>query len=457
MKKQILSLLLMTALLIAMLCVPAFAITEDEVEAAVSTSGKGAVTGNVLIWFLCAVAFLKVSQKIDSFLASLGVNVGRTGGSLLGDAMVAARGVSAIVKAGGGAIGTMGGGKSGNPSGSSDSTVSGSAGGFFKGGLIGMAGRRFASSSTKTATSQASAVHTAQTQSATSSAHTASATHTASSVHSGGVNADTSGIIQTDNTIQSATIQSDSSAVFSQEHTGSEAQSDSAVLADTMTQQEGIVITSTESQTAVQSEIVVQTAQSDSSTQATHTAASSEHIHTQGGAEPIFRTNANTPPTILPEGVGGAALCRSLIGNGKFANEVIGTVARGETRSTSCITGDLASHSLRSYMGFTTQDAAAGTIPQYSDVQIGGGRITGTEFSPGSSVGTAFAMYHAGQFEAPQGPHEQIRTADGALWYKQTAQGAAEPAPRAPQSVATGGAGGVADKPFTPHGQKGRK
>ena len=52
-------------------------------EAAVAASSKEAVTGNVLIWFLCAVAFLKVSQKIDSFMASLGINVGHTGGSLI--------------------------------------------------------------------------------------------------------------------------------------------------------------------------------------------------------------------------------------------------------------------------------------------------------------------------------------------------------------------------------------
>ena len=55
---------------------------EREVEAV----GRDAVTGNVLIWFLCAVAFLKVSQKIDSFLSGLGVNVGHTGGSLLAEA-----------------------------------------------------------------------------------------------------------------------------------------------------------------------------------------------------------------------------------------------------------------------------------------------------------------------------------------------------------------------------------
>lgn len=76
------------------LAVPAFAIEESEVEAAVNATSREEVTGNVLIWFLCAVAFLKVSQKIDSFMSSIGVNVGHTGGSMLAEAMVAARGIS---------------------------------------------------------------------------------------------------------------------------------------------------------------------------------------------------------------------------------------------------------------------------------------------------------------------------------------------------------------------------
>lgn len=58
-------------MLTVLLTVPAFAITEAEVEAQVNATSREAVTGNVLIWFLCAVAFLKVSQKVDSFMATL--------------------------------------------------------------------------------------------------------------------------------------------------------------------------------------------------------------------------------------------------------------------------------------------------------------------------------------------------------------------------------------------------
>ena len=64
------------------------AVTEAEVEAQVAVIGKEGVAGNVLVWFLCAVAFLKVSQKVDSFMSSLGINVGHTGGSLIGEMMI---------------------------------------------------------------------------------------------------------------------------------------------------------------------------------------------------------------------------------------------------------------------------------------------------------------------------------------------------------------------------------
>lgn len=134
----------MLAVMLVMVCmfsVPAFAMTESEVQAQVDAHGKEAVTGNVFIWFLCAIAFLKVSQKIDSFMSSLGINVGHTGGSMLGEAMIAARGIaSARNFAGGGGHGGNGGGSSGG----------GTA--FMSGGLAGVVSRSFTNSAVKKAT-----------------------------------------------------------------------------------------------------------------------------------------------------------------------------------------------------------------------------------------------------------------------------------------------------------------
>ena len=103
-KRFFLNCLLILALVLVM-STNAFAISESDVESAVSASGKEAVSGNVLVWFLCAIAFLKVSQKIDSFLSSLGLNVGHTGGSMLSEAMIAMRAINTATSAVGSALG----------------------------------------------------------------------------------------------------------------------------------------------------------------------------------------------------------------------------------------------------------------------------------------------------------------------------------------------------------------
>ena len=52
---------LFTAISLALLyCPAALALTEDEAAAAVDAQGKDAVSGNLFLWLLCAIAFLKV-------------------------------------------------------------------------------------------------------------------------------------------------------------------------------------------------------------------------------------------------------------------------------------------------------------------------------------------------------------------------------------------------------------
>ena len=58
-------------LLCSALVAPALAIEESEVESAIAASSREEVAGNIFIWFLCAIAFLKVSQKIDSFMSAI--------------------------------------------------------------------------------------------------------------------------------------------------------------------------------------------------------------------------------------------------------------------------------------------------------------------------------------------------------------------------------------------------
>ena len=132
-------------IMIAIFSTSAFALSESEVQAAVDERGEDAVNGSIFVWFLCAIAFLKVSQKIDSFMAGLGINVGQTGGSMLSEAAIAIRTIVAAKQFTG-----RGRGSGGSNSGSSDS------GSFMKGGLAGMVGRGFTNSGVKKATGKSS-------------------------------------------------------------------------------------------------------------------------------------------------------------------------------------------------------------------------------------------------------------------------------------------------------------
>ena len=269
-------------LLIFILCagVTAFAVSESDVQNAVDAGSKESVSGNLFIWFLCAIAFLKISQKIDSFMSSLGISVGKTGGSMIGDLMVAAKGVKAAASLGGKFSGFGGrGGSNAQPAG----------GGFF-GGI----GRKVA-----------------------------------------------------------------------------------------------------------------------------------------GGA------------ASAASGTGGAG--------GKFATEVISSIARGNRAQMGSITGSNAKSAMESYFGFNkTSTVKGGTEnssktsfssdvsitgkvdnppPQFSDVEMGGGRITGTETTEKHPDGIGFAMYDAEKYDKPDGKFEVATAVDGSKWYKQYAEPTVEKTP----------------------------
>lgn len=143
-KTKIFFILAVTVLTFGFCTISTFALTESEVQQTVSSAGREAVTGNLFIWFLCAIAFLKISQKIDSFMSSLGINVGHTGGSMLAEAMIAMRGV--------GAAKSFAGRQGGGPSGGGSQFGSSGGSGFMKSGLSGVVSRKFTSNAMKNAT-----------------------------------------------------------------------------------------------------------------------------------------------------------------------------------------------------------------------------------------------------------------------------------------------------------------
>ena len=522
-KRFFLNCLLILTLVIVM-STNAFAISESDVESAVSASGKEAVSGNVLVWFLCAIAFLKVSQKIDSFLSSLGLNVGHTGGSMLSEAMIAMRAINTATSAVGSALGSRSHHASAPASGKSGVGSAASAG-FFSGGLVGMASRKIASDAVRTATAEKNIAQPQQAEATVSRTHASSDTHSGSQSASEQQRQNTSQLDQNQQTVSSRAVNSEqreksqqalhesqhsmdasqlhqntqtaqeqqfhaalhtedqqaSHLAFQSENSefaGSVVQSDefdasseearteqSQVMQSALqqeqigvTQREQAQYTQQETQSStfgqVESQSRQHTAQSDKqffsvrnglskTTIAERTVQAQERpgrfLHSRTPSAAPASAPANEAPAARPAPIpsaptqfrsfGGTLFAKSLYQGGAFANDVIGTVAKGDYRTTGSITGETATRSLMSYMGFTTLGEHATNIPRYQDVEIGGGRITGREFTPEHPGGIDFCMYHADQYAQPKGDYSKVYSADDAAWYKQYAEDTVERKP----------------------------
>ena len=522
-KRFFLNCLLILTLVIVM-STNAFAISESDVESAVSASGKEAVSGNVLVWFLCAIAFLKGSQKIDSFLSSLGLNVGHTGGSMLSEAMIAMRAINTATSAVGSALGSRSRHGSAPASGKSGGG-SAAAAGFFSGGLAGMASRKIASDAVRTATTEKNIVQPQQAEATVSLTHASSDTHSGSQSASEQQRQNTSQLDQNQQTVSSRAVNSEQreksqqalhesqhsmdasqlhqdtqtaqaqqfhaalhtedqqashltfhsessefvgSVVQSDEFEASseEARTEQSQVMQSALQQEQIGVTQREQAQYTQQETQSSTFGQVESQSRQHTAQSNKQffsvrnglskttiaertvhaqerpgrfLHSRTPSAAPASAPANEAPAARPAPIpsaptqfrsfGGTLFAKSLYQGGAFANDVIGTVAKGDYRTTGSITGETATRSLMSYMGFTALGEHATNIPRYQDVEIGGGRITGREFTPEHPGGIDFCMYHADQYAQPKGDYSKVYSADDAAWYKQYAADTVERKP----------------------------
>ena len=507
---------LLILVLVVVMSTNAFAISESDVESAVSASGKEAVSGNVLVWFLCAIAFLKVSQKIDSFLSSLGLNVGHTGGSMLSEAMIAMRAVGTATSAVGSALGSRS--RHGSvPTSGKSGAGSAAAAGFFSGGLVGMASRKIISDAVRTATTEKNIVQPQQAEATVSRTHANSDTHSGSQTASEQQRQNASQLDQNQQTVSSRAVKSEQQSSAQQalhesqhsvnasqlhqntqsaqnEFAGSvmqaeefEASSEEARMEQTQVMQSALQqeqisaslrkVSSEESRHAqhdavtgphMEQSAITQREQSQHMQQDTqaatfgHVASQSQQyrvqsdkqffsvrsglskttiaertvqvqdrpgrfLHTRAPSAAPASAAASEPsaarPAPLPSApaqfrsFGGTLFAKSLYQGGTFANDVIGTVAKGDFRTTGSITGETATRSLMSYMGFTALGEHATNIPRYQDVEIGGGRITGREFTPEYPGGIDFCMYHADQYAQPKGDYSKVYSADDAAWY----------------------------------------
>ena len=88
--------------------------------------------GSVFLWLVCALAFLKTAQKVDSYLAAMGLNVAQTGSSMAMEMVMAARVLSGL---GGGAKSAGSVFRSGGSAASSAATGAGAAATSFSAGF----------------------------------------------------------------------------------------------------------------------------------------------------------------------------------------------------------------------------------------------------------------------------------------------------------------------------------
>lgn len=118
--------------------------------------------------------------------------------------------------------------------------------------------------------------------------------------------------------------------------------------------------------------------------------------------------------------IGSAMYHSSLNKGGDFANNVISNIAQGNYSQVGSIKGEEAEKAFISYMGM--KEDKNSPLPVYTNMEIGGGRMTGTETTEDSG-NREFALYHADQYLAPTpGTYDTVQSVDGATWYKQYAQ-----------------------------------
>ena len=339
------SLLLPLCLLCAL---PASAVTEADVQAAVDAQGRDAVSGNLFLWFLCAIAFLKISTKLDNILHSLGLGAGRPPGSMLTEALMAMRGLQ-IGKAF--ATGTLFGGRNAaGPAGTSKASPGG-----MSGGLAGAVGRKVTGDTT------------------------AALAGTSSGGWAAGIGSG-----------------------FYNSSLGKEGGFASQVIGSIATGQSPGYISGEDASTALDGYFA------------------HESIADAAALEADAAESQTVPATPLAVDGSNDAVPVSPGYEAEVAARFAGTAA--EETQPSVPTSPSIQHA-------ALQRVATGAMGNpTTDVEIGGGKITGKEVIPGRGS-IAFAMYNAKQFEKPTGHYTVQQSLDGEKWYKVYATAAIERRP----------------------------
>lgn len=485
MKKRLqraIPLVLIVLLASVTLLTPALAVTEEEVEGHIAVVGKEAATGNLFLWFLCAVAFLKASQKIDSFMSALGISVGHTGGSMLAEAMIVARGAGAVkdFNAGGhfSSHGSRAGGSGGG--GSPSSPGGGTGGGVFSGGLAGMVGRWAANSAARSVTQPGGGGNPGAAPGSAPSGVPGSAPPGPSAASAAGGGGAPVGVPGPGAAARTKVQGQECGAAVSGSQAGGVEDEEMEQIWRQIEHAHGIG-------TEVDAEDMPTSVGGPDESAQGQTAAPSDLV--SGDADGVAEGRS----------LGRRVFDRSLAQGGAFATRVIGSIALGSAGRMGTMTGPTAAAALASYMGGAVASPACGnavpsgghsgaaptgtpvsggesvsggmseavisgggvptdsipgggdfasgdtgavvstpiangtgapetsapgitSAPTYDQVEIGGGRITGVEYSQEMPEGAKFAMYSSTHYAEPEEEFSTLTAKDGSKWYKQYAQ-----------------------------------
>ena len=373
---------------------PALAVSEADVEAAVASQGKEVVSGNLFVWFLCAIAFLKVSTKLDSILQAMGLGVGRAPGSILAEAFMALRGMQA-----GKAV------LSGQMPGAGSRSAAAGAGtaSAFSGGLAGMVSSKL---ETDTAASMSGSGGGGITSGLGASLYRSTlgqdngfASRVIGSVATG----------QTPGAIHGAAAEEAMQGYFAGTPDPAPAQGSADAAADFSADGFGAIPASADG--AVLDDVGADIP-ADAPIPTSPLALEGD---TAVPVSPGYETE-------IAQAAGAAAGETSA---GYAASVGSGPAASGGTASPATIP---TSSSLQQA---ALQRVALGQMGnRTTDVEIGGGKITGREIIPGRGQ-IQFAMYNAKQFERPAGHYTVQTSRDGEQWYKIYATSAVERTPTA--------------------------
>ena len=321
--------------------------------------------GNFLIWFLCAIGFLKISQKIDNFMQMLGINVGRTGSSMLGEAAIAMRslGMSGKTINNSGIIGE----KSYNKT--SSETV-------LQGGLAGVVGRQFNQNAISNITGKSDSI----------ASNIARSVYNSSIQNGGGFSTNVISTVAKGDISRTGSIKGDDAVQAFQSYMGinrANKQSDTSTA--------GMEKDSISAMTSVFDNQNTST-YSDSSFEGMQT--SVERVLTeyqQNIGMESFESGTESPDgsyTPIPDH------------QAFFFGSSDPSTEKGEMSI-----------------------ASVSPTSEFTHLEIGGGRILGTETSKELGGSVNFAMYSTEKYMPPtNGDYKTVTTVDGSKWYHQYAQ-----------------------------------